>query len=279
MKVKGKLSLVFLAQFSALLFQPQVEGIFNGLPVSITEIPFVVLIGVTTDTVYQLCSGTVIHKRWVLTAATCVTKRMNNTVDIYYAQNDIRNDDTTRKMKTKLVVPFSKSHKWYSNVDNLAMLKTECEFKFDDKIQPINLPIEGEEHDYDWGIIAGWGFTHDADGVSLRPRMGHVSINSGKECWSVVLESMKEQLGQDGQKYFEEYMAVCTGCDAAPCYMDEGGPLAAVRTDGQWVLLGIVPAIKDRKSCDFFNATKFYTTISPRVEWIQHIKRSFYFDS
>ncbi|XP_004931414.3 alpha-fibrinogenase-like [Bombyx mori] len=191
------------------------------------------------------CSGSIIDKNWIITAAHCVVGPLRS-VRVYH---------TSEYFTTKLIArvdpqnvfnkDFVKGSKTVSNEENdLALLKTRRPITFNDNIEPVLLasyPMEFGQV----GIIAGYG---KSESNASKPREGAVRII---DC--------KYTIGTD---------LLCSVGAVRAGSGDSGGPLIS---EGR--LHGIIT-----QSCSDVEINKFcvtiYVDVVVNLNWIQNVMDS-----
>ena len=141
----------------------------------------------------DICSGSLLSNKFVLTSADCVLK--NKQYNVYNDAVNIHVDLATttkhvvgyRRQNILKVIPhelaFTDDRKDY----NIAILELKDQVYFDDKVRPICLPTRGIIFDYVYqsGIIAGWG--GDGSGTwSANLKSANVQIFNKDVCKTIV---------------------------------------------------------------------------------------------
>jgi len=219
------------------------------------------------------CGGTVIDKRWILTAAHCLTRSVSG-LDIVAGEHTLNlSEGSEQKIEVVqqfLHPPWGKPMK---NLENdIALLKLAQDIRYDKYTQPACLPkLATENMDYKAGnmvIISGWGSTsaafatHDA----LHPttlQVAQVPLIADETCkkneyhgWRIT-DSMicAGKLGEGG-------VDTCQG--------DSGGPMV-MNVGGKYTVLGVVSF---SYGCARPDKPGVYTRVARFDKWIQNTMRN-----
>jgi len=227
--------------------------IYHGTDASVGEFPFVGLLTsfsrflVNDDaTHYEMgqCGASILSSRIVLTAAHCVvTDKWGMREAITLPRNlQFIAGETNRKQYEGAEQSFSIKglivHEEYDTVtyaNDIAMLITDEDIKFNEKVQPISLPEEADmDQLYAEGApitVIGWGATETANVSMSLKKLPYVVVSKATctKAW--------------GPKYILPGM-MCSGespmTEEHASNGDSGGPLFTKSSSGDWVQLGLV---------------------------------------
>merc|ERR1712004_455271 len=194
----------------------------------------------------MMCGGTILNKRYVVTAAHCLYDGSNQlTVKggakfrVMVGEHDHCKHNEAGGKSYVLASAVHKHPKFDPNVspdNDIAILKLSKDLTFSDKIKPACLPTSATK-DYSGkaSTISGWGGTKAYEPLTFVNQPGQCGLKEG------IVNILKST-----DKKCEDFMGDSTsttqmcawakGTDA--CQGDGGGPLT-VAENGKYVLLGV----------------------------------------
>ncbi|XP_055372818.1 venom serine protease-like [Condylostylus longicornis] len=230
--------------------------IVGGKPSKVNEFPF--LVGIL-HLAYQriFCGATIIHKKYLLSAAHCYSSNeTNDPEELNALVGD--NDFTIRNRFTKLYdIEYIIYHEDYDSdkvTNDIAILKTTKDIAFNSGVGPACLPFKFSTKDFVGSkvITGGWG-TISFGGLQPNSlQKVNLDIISIMEC-QVKIKHLN----------FGQFCTFTKGKDA--CQFDSGGGLF-YKSNGLYYVVGIV-------SFGFSCATNFpsvNTRVSTYLFWIQN---------
>ncbi|XP_072006643.1 chymotrypsinogen A-like [Engystomops pustulosus] len=197
------------------------------------------------------CGATIIHEKWLLTAAHCPFRVGLDKVIIGHTDRSAVN-------QTEAIVKKSYIHKQYSEDQDppdydIRLLELENPVLLGDSVAVISLPENDEEFEKESCLTAGWGAT--AGRSNIYPKVLQqvkillLPLKACKNFWETDIPD-------------RNLCAAALG--AASCLGDSGGPLIC-RSQNTYKLVGVVSWGSDM--C-VRSAPAVYSSVSKYREWI-----------
>lgn len=243
---------------------PAVARVFGGDAIALRQAPWQVAVLATgvTGINAQFCGGSVIHPRWVLTAAHCVSDRRGPTdpaaIEIGDGVTDLERIRPIRRIAVERIIVHPD---WFgtditSQVD-LALIELSRPVRIS---EPIALDRRRITRSGMEGWVSGWGSTAADLGGGSQPSFPRYLQGATVE----VLAGPGDPCGRYGVYDETEHICAADPGVVDTCSGDSGGPLALLRND-QWVLSGVTSF---GVGCGRPAYPGIYARVAPHVRWI-----------
>ncbi|KAJ1929204.1 Ovochymase-2 [Tieghemiomyces parasiticus] len=248
-------------------FQTTADGerIIGGVPVKGHEFPFAAVLNIVEKEGVALCGGTLISKKYILTAAHCVTEEFSGkavkakAVAAGLGSDDI-NDVTVYEADKIIVHP---DYDYRKVTDDLALVKLKKSIKSsDDDIKWTGI-TDAKLKDGMELVAIGWGKTSNSGTVSDDLRQVDVKLGPSSDCREANPD-FKDQSGSQ--------LCAAQNDNHDTCQGDSGGPLLYKDKKGSYKIAGITsygftPG-SDSTSCGTNSVVAFYTNADYYIKWI-----------
>jgi len=205
----------------------------------------------------QFCSGVLIEKSWVLTAAHCVHGLSTNDIQIAVGAYDLNIFSGSRTPVKKIVV-----HPQYNSLslhNDIALI----ELSYPSSVQKISLYSGQSNDDTPSSLLGtivtvlGWGLADTATTWYYPAKLRQVNLPVVADSYCNDIYTVDVITSEFCAGYYE-------GKDA--CEGDSGGP-AVLQVDGKWVHAGIVSA--GAPCQDYYGWYGVYTRTSAHIQFIK----------
>ena len=148
------------------------------------------MVSITRDTssgIKNHCSGTVINKKFVLTAAHCLSQININSLGLLFGSDDIQDEDqfyrVERDIKRTFIHPKYDDRYHYFD---LALIEAEDELEYSAGIQPVCLPekavLDVDSRQNDGVTLTGYGKESRDDIGDSQLRFAQLTIYAQRFC-------------------------------------------------------------------------------------------------
>ncbi|XP_053674738.1 trypsin 5G1-like [Anopheles nili] len=222
--------------------------IVGGFEIDISQAPFQVSLRVRG----HICGGSIISKRWILTAAHCASPKEG--------PYEVRVGSSTSKSGGQLfsIKKVIQHPKYNSGTfkNDFALLELEIDLEFSENVAPIDLPNQNEPVKEGTMLqVSGWGTTQNPNESNTVLRAVNVPAVDQQEC--------NRSYGNRNKIHDEMLCAGYLEGGKDSCQGDSGGPLVKGN-----VLVGVVSWGKGCAEAGYYGV---YARVASAKNWITSV--------
>jgi len=225
------------------------------------KLPYQMFLQICWKTGCAMCGGTLINKRYVITAMHCIQDKgvLATSVRVAIGEHDIEKDIENKKVQSinaeKIIV--RKDYDTNSINNDIAILRLSKDVTFNSNVVPACLPTnKAETYAGKDAVVSGWGSI--ATGGKTSPVLKETTVKILKQS-----ETPCANFAAGGVLPNTKMCAYKEGTDS--CQGDSGGPLV-VKENGKNTLVGVVSY---GAGCATKNMAGVYVRVTNYLDWIK----------
>ncbi|OXU29287.1 hypothetical protein TSAR_009453 [Trichomalopsis sarcophagae] len=160
-----------LACMLLLGFVADINAIVRGSDAADRKYPYVVSIRSYRN--IHICTGTILNKRWILSAATCLKNHINSKyVTVLVGSNTLLNSDGQVYQADN--VTYHKNFEWRHALNDIGLIHVNRDIAFSKAVQPVVLPVDNNFQNGTSAVTTGWGAT--GNGGTISNQLQEISV-------------------------------------------------------------------------------------------------------
>ncbi|KAG1674878.1 Clotting factor B [Nymphon striatum] len=262
-------------------FKPSRQNIVNGKEADVSAWPWMVAIYRKYGRrFYFLCGGTVINKRYIITAAHCFKRKSRNLAYVFFhgrlllsgvfevrvGEHDLSDRYLGERYSVEDII-VHEDFKPPEQYKDIALIRVMENIKFSTRVSPICLPTPENPIKNLAGRFAyaiGWGHLSYAGRSSTVLQQVAVPITKKDYCVSAYNARGFDSKYPRGLGFSSILCAGYREGGKDACTNDSGGPLMYFKR-GIWTIVGI---ISGGHQCARPDSPGIYTNVSDFIDWI-----------
>ncbi|KAL0896045.1 hypothetical protein ABMA27_012026 [Loxostege sticticalis] len=160
----------------------------------------------------HFCGGSILNKRWILTAAHCTVGQSTFLIRVTVGTNSLVSGGQSYGVE-KIIVHEAYDENLIAN--DVSLIKLAQDIEFNDRVQPISLPDADTPAGADL-LLTGWGRTSYPGDLPNKLQMINLKALSVEACQSLF---------NGINPVFESQICSLTKSGEGACHGDSGGPL------------------------------------------------------
>ncbi|OXU20082.1 hypothetical protein TSAR_001452 [Trichomalopsis sarcophagae] len=217
----------------------------------------------------HFCGGSIINKRWILTAAHCLERRSPRDVQVQVGSNKLSGDNGSEIYQSEYVTYH---RKW--DIDtityDIGLLRLDRDIVFTPKVQPIALVNYDIIEAGASAVLSGWGSTKINKRWNRNNRftLGGPSPNDMQQMTAeLISQKACNQSWHTQYPITESHICTVTPFGVGACHGDSGSPLVV-----HGVQVGIASFVQPCAKGE----PDVFTRVFTFLDWIKEVQDQFY---
>ncbi|XP_033229691.1 chymotrypsin-1-like [Belonocnema kinseyi] len=193
----------------------------------------------------HFCGGSILNKRWILTAAHCLNGRFASSISVKAGTTDLDGYGDIYVGELKVI---HEDYDTFEHENDIGLLKVRSDIIFNDDVQPINVASSDSYGEGHTATLTGWGRTSVLSKTPTQLQVIKLNIISTPKCKKKI------------KKVKDTHICTLNNKGEGACFGDSGGPLVVDEVQVGVVSFG--------KPCAR-GVPDVYTRVYNYIDWIE----------